>query len=284
MFGFDADLTPRKIRQAATRYGGAYLPELDIDVFAALRVVDYGDAAIIPGDLAASIASVQARVADVLAAGAIPITLGGSAPCSGYACAAALSAHYSGGSGEGGQQIGTINLDAHGDNRESWQGSSALQAGTWVRHQLQLPGFRPQDHMQIGMRGPGNPKSNADWFKEQGCGFYTSRHLQRMGIAALTDDAIRRASAETVGLWYGVDLDVLDISVSPDWTYPNPLGLSANDLLHVSFAVGKRGCLGASTMSSPAHATSMHWIVIWTLLYLMAGVAVGKGRAEVSDD
>jgi agmatinase len=274
LFGFDADLTPRKIRQASTKYSGTYLPELDIEVFAALKVVDYGDARIDPGDLAQSVANVEAKIAEVLAAGALPITLGGSAPCSGYTLASALSKHH------GGQPIGAINLDAHGDNRESWQGSSALSAVTWVRHQLNLPGFAPRHHMQIGMRGPGNPKANADWFREQGCGLYTAREMRRLGSAALAAEAIQRARQETIGLWFGVDWDVLDISVSPDWSYPEPLGMQSEDLLNLAFEVGRNGCLGFATMSSPAHSLSMHWMVIWTVLYLLAGFAVAKNRVE----
>ncbi len=270
LFGHDADLTPRKIRQASAKYSGGYLPELDIDVLAALKVVDYGDARIEADDLPQSVANVQAKIAEVLAAGVMPVTLGGSAPCSGYTLAAALSAHYAG------KQVGAINLDAHGDNREQWEGSSALSAVTWVRHQLQLPGFVPQRHMQIGMRGPGNPKINADWFRAQGCGLYTGRDYLRMGGAALSAEAIDRASQGTAGLWFGVDWDVLDISVSPDWSYPEPLGWNAADLLNLAYAVGRAGCLGFATMSSPAHALSMHWMVIWTVLYLLAGVAVAK--------
>jgi len=276
LFGFDADLTPRKIRQASSKYSGAYLPELDIDVFAALKVVDYGDARIEANDLPQSVANVQAKIAEVLAAGVLPITLGGSAPCSGYTLAAALSEYHAG------QPIGAINLDAHGDNRESWAGSSALSAVTWVRHQLQLPGFAPQHHMQIGMRGPGNPKANADWFKAQGCGLYTGWAIRQLGGEGLAAEVIQRARNGTIGLWFGLDWDVLDISVSPDWSYPEPLGLPAADLLHLAFEVGRNGCLGLGTMSSPAHAQSMHWLVIWTVLYLLAGVAVAKGRAEVS--
>lgn len=278
LFGFDADLTPRKIRQASAKYSGGYLPELDVDVLNTLRVVDYGDAPIDPGDLSASVAAVTTKVEEVLQAGALPITLGGSAPCSGYTCAAALSHFHQG------QPMGAINLDAHGDNRESWEGDPSLSAVTWVRHQLQLPGFSPVHHMQIGMRGPGNPKANADWFKDQGCGLYTGWDIRRRGEAAITQEAIRRAAEGTIGLWMGVDWDVLDISVSPDWSYPEPLGLRAEEILHMAFEVGRHGCLGFTTMSSPAHSLSMHWMVIWTVLYLLAGVAVQQGKAEVSLD
>ncbi|MFN8474363.1 MAG: arginase family protein [Anaerolineae bacterium] len=276
MFGFDGNLTPHKIRQASRKYSGGYLPELDIDVFGALKVVDYGDARIEPDDLAQSVANVQAKVADALAVGALPITLGGSAPCSGYSAAAALSEFY------GGKPIGAINLDAHGDNRESWQGSTALMAGTWVRHQLRLPGFEPHRHMQIGMRGPGNPKANADWYKAQGCGFYTPREMRRLSREDLVSEVIERAGAGAIGLWFGIDWDVLDMSVSPDWSYPEPLGISADTLLHLAYEVGKAGCLAFTTMSGPAHSDSMHWIAIWSVLYLLAGTAVRKGRVEDS--
>ncbi len=276
-FGFDAELTAKKVRLASAKYAGGYLPERDIDVFAALNVVDYGDARIEPGDLAQSVQNVIDKISDVLEAGAIPITLGGSAPCSGYTLAAALSKTRAG------TPIGAINLDAHGDNREHWQGDASLSAMTWVRHQLRLPGFDPRRHMQVGMRGPGNPKTNADWYRQQGCGLYTSREMKRLGGAALTREVIQRASDGAAGLWFGIDWDVLDISVSPDWSYPEPLGMSADDLLGMAFEVGRQGCLGLATMSSPAHADSMHWIVIWTVLNLLAGVAVQKGRAAYED-
>ena len=186
LFGFDADLTPRKIRQASTKYSGGYLPELDIDVLGTLNVVDYGDARIEPDNLPLSVANVTAKVREVLDAGALPITLGGSAPCSGYTCAAALSAFHQG------KPIGAINLDAHGDNRESWEGSSELSAVTWVRHQLSLPGFAPQHHMQVGMRGPGNPKANADWFRTEGCSLYTAREIRRLGGDGLVQEVVRQ--------------------------------------------------------------------------------------------
>jgi agmatinase len=138
--------------------------------------------------------------------------------------------------------------------------------------------------MQIGMRGPGNPKANADWFRQQGCSLYTAREIRRLGSDALVQEVVRKAADGTVGLWLGIDWDVLDISVSPDWSYPEPLGLSAEDVLHLAFEVGRTGCVGFATMSSPAHSVSMHWIVIWTVLYLLAGAAVQQGKAEVTLD
>lgn len=274
LFGFDADLTPRKLRQASTRYSSTYLPEYDLEVLPTLRLADYGDAVIDPGDIPQSVANVERMVLDVLEVGALPITLGGSAPCSGYSSASALSKHL------GGQAVGAINLDAHGDNREHWQGDTGLSAMTWVRHQLRLPGFGARNHVQLGMRGPGNPKSNANWYKAQGATLITGRDLHTRDSRDIIRGALAIARQGTRGIWFGVDWDVLDMSANPEWVYPEPLGMATGDLLKLAFEVGRHGCCAFATMSSPAHATSMHWIVVWTVLHLLAGVAVHEGRAE----
>ena len=274
LFGFDADLTPRKVRQAGLRYSTSYLPEYDLEVFGALRVADWGDVPIDPSDVPGSVARVEERVLAILEAGALPITLGGSAPCSGYSSAAALSRFVAG------APVGAINLDAHGDNREHWQGDASLSAMTWVRHQLQLPGFHPHQHVQLGMRGPGNPQANAHWYRDQGATLITGRDLHTRPATDWIRWALEVAGQHTQGIWYGIDWDVLDMGANPEWVYPEPLGMAQADLLKLSFEVGRRGCLALSTMSSPAHLPSMHWTVIWTVLHLLAGVAVHRGRAQ----
>ena len=71
---------PRAIRQADEASG---LPPsrphmlLGVDPFAVLNVVDYGDAETVPGDTARSHDAIRQRVAEICAAGAIPVVLGG---------------------------------------------------------------------------------------------------------------------------------------------------------------------------------------------------------------
>ena len=66
---------PRAIR-AASCPPGPHL-EAKVDWSSELRVVDFGDAPVVPSDPARSHAAIEATVAEVLAAGAIPIVLGG---------------------------------------------------------------------------------------------------------------------------------------------------------------------------------------------------------------
>ncbi|MEE4276812.1 MAG: arginase family protein, partial [Thermoleophilia bacterium] len=74
---------PGAIRRAATRYAaalhGGTLPEIDRELVpsARLRVVDYGDVDIGGGDPAAMAAAAHQRLIEVVAAGAVPLVLGG---------------------------------------------------------------------------------------------------------------------------------------------------------------------------------------------------------------
>ncbi len=66
---------PRAIRAASCPPG----PNLEtaVDAFSDLRVVDYGDAPILPADPVRSHAAIQETVGEVLASGALPVILGG---------------------------------------------------------------------------------------------------------------------------------------------------------------------------------------------------------------
>ena len=66
---------PRAIRAASCPPG----PQLEsrVEALTGLRVVDFGDAPILPADPVRSHAAIQEIVGQVLAAGAIPVVLGG---------------------------------------------------------------------------------------------------------------------------------------------------------------------------------------------------------------
>ncbi|NUT56853.1 MAG: agmatinase, partial [Thermoleophilia bacterium] len=70
-----ARFAPRAIRAAGCPPG----PHLEagIDAFAELRIVDFGDAPVLPADAERTHAAIEALVGEVVDAGAIPIVLGG---------------------------------------------------------------------------------------------------------------------------------------------------------------------------------------------------------------
>src|SRR3954447_20530537 len=116
-FPYGADLVPRHLRVASAKFRGGYLPEFDLDPLTALNVVDYGDVEVDPLDVGASIERTRVKVAEVLAAGAIPITIGGNAPIAAFAPLAEVAGAVDG-------TMGVVNLDEHGDNFESFRGEA----------------------------------------------------------------------------------------------------------------------------------------------------------------
>src|ERR1700710_2141618 len=66
---------PRAIR-AASCPPGPHL-ETGVDAFAELRVVDFGDAAVLPADPVRTHAAIEELVGAVVDAGALPVVLGG---------------------------------------------------------------------------------------------------------------------------------------------------------------------------------------------------------------
>ena len=69
-----ARLAPRAIRGASCP-PGPHL-ETEVDAFAELRIVDFGDAAVVPADPGRSHAAIEAIIGQVLGAGALPVMLG----------------------------------------------------------------------------------------------------------------------------------------------------------------------------------------------------------------
>src|SRR3954466_12193127 len=99
-----ARFAPRAIRTASCPPG----PHLEagVDAFAELRVIDFGDAAVVPGDPPRSHAAIQTLVGQVLASGAIPIVLGGDHSIAEPDIRACAEAHGA---------VGLVHFDTHTD-------------------------------------------------------------------------------------------------------------------------------------------------------------------------
>src|SRR6188768_19615 len=96
---------PRAIR-AASCPPGAHL-EAGIDGMSVLRVVDFGDAPVLPADPVRTHAAIETLVSEVLNAGALPIILGGDHSIAEPDIRAIATRH--------GGPIGLIHFDTHTD-------------------------------------------------------------------------------------------------------------------------------------------------------------------------
>jgi agmatinase len=208
---------PRAIR-AASCPPGPHL-EAGIDAFEALRVVDFGDAPVLPADAAGTHAAIEATVGEVLAAGAIPIVLGGDHAIAEPDIRACAAQHG---------PVGLIHFDTHTDTGRALFGVE-VSHGTPMYRLVEQGHVDPRRYVQIGLRGywPGEPEFS--WQAQRGIVSLFMHDVRDRGIRAIVEEAVSAAGAGPVFL--SVDVDVLDPAFAPGTGTPEPGGMTSGDLL-----------------------------------------------------
>ena len=208
---------PRAIR-AASCPPGPHL-EAKVDAFAELSVVDFGDAAVIPADPVRTHAAIEALVGQVLAAGAIPVVLGGDHSISEPDIRAVASARG---------PVGLVHFDTHTDTGTEVYGVE-ISHGTPFYRLVELGHLDPRRYVQIGLRGYWPGEAEFAWQAEQGVTSFFMHDVRELGIAEVVRRAVDVVDAGPVFLT--VDVDVLDPAFAPGTGTPEPGGMTTADLL-----------------------------------------------------
>jgi agmatinase len=174
-----ARFAPRAIR-AASCPPGPHL-EAGVDAFAALRVVDFGDAPVLPADPARSHAAIERTVGEVLAAGAVPVVLGGDHSIAEPDIRACASRHG---------PLGLVHFDTHTDTGAEVFGVEASH-GTPMRRLVEQGHVDPHRYVQIGLRGYWPGEAEFAWQRAQGIESIFMHELHELGV----DGAVERAVA-----------------------------------------------------------------------------------------
>jgi agmatinase len=213
-----ARFAPRAIR-AASCPPGPHL-EAKVDALEVLRVVDYGDAPVIPADPGVSHTAIEATVAAVLGAGAIPVTLGGDHSITKPCVQAVAGAHG---------PVGVIHFDTHTDTGAEVFGVERSH-GTFMKHLVDDGHVAGARYAQIGLRGYWPGPVEFGWQAEHGITSLFAHDVRDLGIREVAARAIAAVGEGPVYLT--VDVDVLDPAYLPGGTgTPEPGGLTAMDLL-----------------------------------------------------
>ena len=208
---------PRAIR-AASCPPGPHL-EAKVDAMAELRMGDYGDAPVLPADPARSHEAIERTVGEVVAAGAIPVVLGGDhsiAEPDIRACAA------------GRAPIGLVHFDTHTDTGTEVFGVE-VSHGTPMYRLVEAGVVDPRRYVQIGLRGYWPGEKEFRWQEERGITSFFMHDVRRLGIEEVVGGAVDVVGAGPVYL--SVDVDVLDPAFAPGTGTPEPGGMESGDLL-----------------------------------------------------
>jgi agmatinase len=208
---------PRAIR-AASCPPGPHL-EAGVDWAAELRVVDYGDAPVLPADPARSHAAIEALVSEVARAGAVPLVLGGDHSIAEPDVRGVASVHG---------PVALVHFDTHTDTGTEVFGVE-VSHGTPMFRLVRDGHVEPGRYVQIGLRGYWPGEAEFAWQAEHGVTSFFMHDVRDRGIRAVIDDVVRIVGPGPVFLT--VDVDVLDPACAPGTGTPEPGGMTPVDLL-----------------------------------------------------
>lgn len=229
---------------------------------AGLRVVDCGD---VEGAEAA-----ERAVREIVAAGAVPILLGGddSIP---IPMLRGLAAHPSVGASS---RLTVLQLDAHLDFRDEVRGVCDGYSSS-MRRASEMPHVGPI--VQVGLRGVGSARAgDLEAARAAGNRLVTARELRARGVGAAVETL-----PEGTPLAVCLDLDGLDPSVTPGVRATAPGGVSYEDACDLLAAALGRAPLAAAAITELAPALDPHELTALTavrlVVHLLAGVARQHG-------
>jgi agmatinase len=216
---------PRAIRQAPYHWGTdiAWSIQLDVEPFAALKVVDAGDAPVVPSRLARGLRVIHEKVRRVARTGAIPIVLGGDHSIT-YPSAAAVARHRHP------RKVGVVHFDAHADTGNDVYGS-LVSHGTPMRRLIDEGWVDGRNFVQIGLRGYWPEKATFHWMREHELRWHTMVEIEERGADAVIADSIAEALDGPDCIYLSVDIDVVDPGMAPGTGTPEPGGILAREML-----------------------------------------------------
>ena len=229
---------PAAIRRATAAYAaalhGGTLPEIDRELVpsARLRVVDYGDVDIGGGDHGAMTAAAHQRLIEVVAAGAVPLVLGGDAGVATPALEVLC-----------GRLTGKLGIIAFTAGLGLCGPEGDADAGRW-RRAFELGVVEPDAFVQIGVRAAATA-TEAALAAALGHRWYTVADIDEAGVEVVAQEALEAATRGTEAVYLSIDVNVLDL---PDAGPSDPGGLSLRELLR-ALRVAARAPLGAADVS-----------------------------------
>lgn len=206
---------PAEIRRALYR--------MTVNGFGSLRLFDAGDT--VPGATLEDTHSAHERaVAQLLADGKKVIVLGGGNDISYPDCKALAAA-----AGD----VLAFNIDAHLDVRPGQPRNS----GTPYRQLLEAGVLKPQRFFELGSQAFCTSEVHAQYLKDKHAHLMPLDALRTKGAARVVRRALREADKAGAVFW-GFDLDVVNVAEAPGVSAPNPLGLSGAELCELAALAG----------------------------------------------
>jgi len=246
---------PRHIREQSAIIR-PYNPVLDVSPFDELRVTDFGDLSVNPISIEDTYARITAGLAPVLAAGTIPMCVGGDHSILLPILRAIHAAHG---------PVALIQFDAHSDTWDQYWGSKYTH-GTPVRRAIE-EGLIEEPHvLQIGLRGQLYGSEDFDYIREHNIATITSEEFHEHGLPLVREKLKPFDGRKT---YFTLDIDVVDPAFAPGTGTPQVGGLSSVQILNLVRALKGLNLVGCDLVevSPPFDSAGITSLLAANLLF-----------------
>jgi len=236
---------------------GWYDVEADRDYLVGVTMADVGDVAIQGSDTEANYGRITGAARAIAERGALMVAIGGD-----------HSISFPLGRGmEPWGEFDVVHVDAHTDFLDEL-GGARLTGASQLRRLAELPFTGTVT--ALGIRNV--DRAEVDGMRELGGRWATSLDVIERGA----DDVVRETVPQTEALYVSIDLDVLDSSIAPGHSLPEPGGLSYRQLRAILVQVARRGrVIGFDVVElnparDPSGVTSR--VTTWIVTHLLSEI------------
>ena len=235
---------PREIRNQSSlmrRYNHA----TQISPYDVLQVADLGDCPVNPIDLRDALRRIEGFFAEVVAAGAVPLTAGGDHLITSPILRAVGKA----------APVGLIHFDAHSDTNDTYFGDNPYTHGSPFRRAIEDGVLDPRRMVQIGLRGSLYTADDHAWARAQGIRqIYVEEFVSR-GVDAVMDEALEIAGSGPT--YVSFDIDSIDPSMAVGTGTPEIGGFTTREAQFMLRRLGSVRIVGADVVEvAPAYDQS----------------------------
>ena len=243
---------PNAIRQASLNIETySFRSKIDLED---LALHDAGDLHVSP-DAQKTVDMTRLVVEDILAAGKMPVVLGGEHT---------ISLGVGKGLGARAAKTAIVSFDAHLDLRCEFLGST-LSHTTFM--QLISEEVKPAKIFEVGTRSA--CKEELAYAKKAGVEFFTSQQIIKQGSDRIAEQ-LKQKLLPYENVYLTVDMDVLDPAFAPAVQNPEPEGITTTALLDVACALCDKRVIGFDVLEiAPIYDQGVSAVVAAKVIFEM---------------
>ncbi|HEX9398563.1 MAG TPA: agmatinase [Anaeromyxobacter sp.] len=265
-----ARLAPFEVRRVSALVQGHH-PGHGVDPFERLAAVDAGNVVFPPFDAPSVRHAIEASTAAVLAAGAVPLLVGGDHSITLPALRAVAARHG---------PVAVLHLDAHLDTSDAEVWGDAWHHGTPFRRALEERLVAHGQLHQVGIRGPRASERDVAFGAAHGAQVHGADELGERGVRDVMRDVL--SAVGDLPLYLSFDVDAVDPAFAPGTGTPVPGGLTSREALQVVRALAGASLAGMDVVEvCPPfdHADATSLLAAHLLFEGLAVAALAPGRA-----